>query len=152
MTPPPYKNASAQFSRGPILLVEDNPADVDLMKRAFSKRGITRPLIVARDGEEALACIQEWEADSDSIPALILLDLKLPKVSGLAVLRQIKHHPKFRTIPVVMLTTSDQDSDVHAAYDLGANSYIVKPINFEKFLEAIGNIEQYWLALNFNAN
>ncbi len=149
---PYYENASASLSRGPILLVEDNPADVDLMKRAFSKRGITHPLIVARDGEEALASIQEWEANSTSIPALILLDLKLPKVSGLAVLRQIKHHPKFRTIPVVMLTTSDQDSDVHAAYDLGANSYIVKPINFEKFLEAIGNIEQYWLALNFNAN
>ncbi|RMF04185.1 MAG: response regulator, partial [Chloroflexi bacterium] len=108
----------------PILLVEDNPMDADLTVRAFRRRNLTNPIHVARDGEEALAWLPRWEA-GELRPAVILLDLKLPKVDGLEVLRQLKAHPVFRVIPVVILTTSTQDTDIQTAYQLGANSYIV---------------------------
>lgn len=134
-------------SQRPILLVEDNPMDVELTLRAFQKRRITNPVVVVRDGEEALACLADWEAGKPT-PVVILLDLKLPKVSGLEVLRRLKAHPDHRRIPVVMLTTSGESQDVKAAYDLGVNSYIVKPVNFEKFLEVAGQIEVYWTLLN----
>ena len=131
----------------PILLVEDNPMDVDLTLRAFAKRKLSNPIQVARDGEEALAHVTRWEAGEPS-PLVILLDLRLPKVEGLEVLRRLKSHPDFRAIPVVVLTSSCEDRDVQAAYQLGANSYIVKPVSFEKFLQVASQIELYWLMLN----
>jgi len=131
----------------PILLVEDNPLDVDLTLRAFKRRKITNPIEVARDGEEALAWLPRWEAGAEK-PVVILLDLKMPKVDGLEVLQQIKSHPDFKTIPVVVLTSSAEDRDVREAYKLGANSYIVKPVNFEKFMDVAEQIELYWTVLN----
>jgi CheY-like chemotaxis protein len=134
----------------PILLVEDNPMDVDLTRRAFARRNIANPLEVARDGEEALAWLQRWDA-GDALPVVILLDLKLPKVPGLEVLRQLKQHAVYRGIPVVVLTTSREDTDVAAAYALGVNSYIVKPVEFEAFIEVATQIDLYWCLLNQNA-
>lgn len=130
-----------------ILLVEDNPMDVDLALRAFRKRRLTNPIEVARDGEEALAWIPRWEA-GERVPAVILLDLKLPRVDGLEVLRQLKEHPEFRRIPIVVLTTSAENEDVARAYELGVNSYIVKPVDFDKFMEVASQIEIYWTVFN----
>ncbi len=131
----------------PILLVEDNPVDVDLTQRAFKHRKLTNEIIVTRDGEEALNFIKKWE-NGEPLPVVILLDLKLPKYSGIEVLTAIKSHKKFKTIPVVILTTSSEDSDIKEAYNLGANSYIVKPVDFEKFVEVAAQIEIYWNILN----
>ena len=131
----------------PILLVEDNAMDLDLTLRAFQQRRLTNTIEVARDGEEALAWIGRWEA-GEPLPAVILLDIKMPRVDGLEVLRQLKAHARFRTIPVVMLTTSADSADVQTAYELGANSYIVKPVNFEKFVEVADHIDLYWMVLN----
>jgi len=130
-----------------ILLVEDNPMDIDLTKRAFARQKLLNPIEVARDGEEALAFISKWEA-GQLPPLLILMDINLPKVGGLEVLRQIKTHSEFCTIPVVMLTSSSEDRDIETAYQLGANSYIVKPVNFDKFIEVAKQIELYWMCLN----
>lgn len=131
----------------PILLVEDNPMDIYLTRRAFAKRKLTNPLEVARDGEEALTCLSRWEEGSP-VPVLILLDLKLPKIDGLEVLRELKSHPTFKAIPVVVLTTSAEDGDIQSAYQLGANSYIVKPVDFDRFIEVVKQIELYWCILN----
>ncbi len=131
----------------PILLIEDNPMDVDLTVRAFKKRNIANPIQVARDGEEALAFLPSWEA-GEPLPTVILLDLKLPKVHGLEVLRQIKAHQRFAAIPIVVLTSSSEDSDIKAAYQVGANSYIVKPVDFDKFMEVAAQIQLYWIVLN----
>lgn len=131
----------------PILMVEDNPMDVDLTQRAFARKKLTNPLLVARDGEEAISWIARWEA-GETRPVVILLDLKLPKLNGLEVLRHLKRHEVSRRIPVVILTTSQEDSDIRAAYDYGANSYIVKPVDFEKFMSVAEQIELYWAVLN----
>ncbi|MBS0298323.1 MAG: response regulator [Proteobacteria bacterium] len=131
----------------PILLVEDNPLDVDLTLRAFQRRKLVNPILVARDGEEALAWVPRWEA-GETQPAVILLDLKLPKVDGLTVLRTLKAHAALRRIPVVVLTTSREDRDIQAAYDLGVNSYIVKPVDFDDFMDVAQQIELYWCVLN----
>lgn len=131
----------------PILLVEDNPVDMDLTLRAFAKHKLTNPVHVARDGEEALAWVPRWEA-GDPLPAVILLDLKLPRVDGLEVLRRLKTHPQLSVIPVVVLTSSTEDRDMQTAYQLGANSYIVKPVNFDKFMDVAAQIELYWAVLN----
>ena len=131
----------------PILLVEDRSIDIDLMKRAFAKRKLLNPINVARDGEEALALFERWEA-GEPIPICILLDLKMPKVNGLEVLRRLKSHPRFSTIPVIVLTTSTEDRDIEEAYKLGCNSYIVKPVDFDKFIEVTSKVEVYWCALN----
>jgi len=131
----------------PIILVEDNPLDVDLTLRAFKKRNLTNPIEVARDGEEALSLILGWE-EGRALPVVILLDLKLPRMDGLEVLKQIKEQPRFRVIPVIILTSSAEDTDVQEAYHLGANSYIVKPVDFDKFVEVAGHIELYWTVLN----
>jgi CheY-like chemotaxis protein len=136
--------------RRPILLVEDNPMDVDLTRRAFAKRHIVNVLEVARDGEEALDWIARWDA-GHAQPVVILLDLKLPRVSGLDVLRQLKAHADYGRIPVVVLTTSREDTDVATAYALGANSYIVKPVEFEKFIDVAAQIDLYWCVLNQQA-
>jgi CheY-like chemotaxis protein len=134
----------------PILLVEDNPMDVDLTRRAFAKRNLCNPLAVARDGEEALARMAKVEA-GELLPAVILLDLKLPKVPGLEVLRQFKAHPIMNRAPVVILTTSREDADIEQAYALGVNSYIVKPVEFEKFIDVAAQIDLYWCVLNQGA-
>jgi CheY-like chemotaxis protein len=131
----------------PILLVEDNPIDVDLTKRALSRHRQASEVVVARDGEEAVNMIARWEA-GEPVPSLILLDLKLPRLSGLEVLQRLKQHPHFSSIPVVVLTTSRDDGDVKSAYQLGANSYIVKPVDFDKFVEVAAQIERYWTVLN----
>jgi len=130
-----------------ILLVEDNPTDVDLTIRAFKKRNVANPILIAWDGEEALSWIPRWEA-GEPLPAVILLDLKLPKVHGLDVLKRIKAHPVFSSIPEVVVTSSAEDSDVKGAYELGVNSYIVKPVDFDKFMEVAAQVELYWLVLN----
>jgi CheY-like chemotaxis protein len=135
----------------PILLVEDRAIDVDLTKRAFARRKLLNPVQVARDGEEAVGHIRRWE-QGDPVPVFILLDLKLPKISGLEVLRQIKSHPKFGRIPVIVLTNSAEDSDIEEAYTLGCNSYIVKPVEFNKFVEVASQIEVYWCAVNTTSN
>jgi len=131
----------------PVLLVEDNPVDVDLTKRAFARRKLANPIEVARDGEEALSWIARWQA-GEPTPLLILLDLKLPRVDGLEVLAQWKAHAVSRAIPVVVLSSSAEDKDIERAYALGANSYIVKPVDFAKFVDVAGQIELYWCALN----
>lgn len=131
----------------PILLVEDNPVDLDLTLRAFKRKHLSNPILIARDGEEALDFLPRWEA-GEPLPAVILLDLKLPKVDGLEVLRQLKEHPRFRRIPVVVLTSSAEDRDMDSAYALGVNSYIVKPVSFERFMEVAEHIELYWCVLN----
>jgi CheY-like chemotaxis protein len=131
----------------PILLVEDRPTDIDLTKRAFARSRLLNPIEVARDGEEALANIDRWDRGELS-PIFILLDLKLPKINGLEVLRQLKNHPKYSAIPVIVLTTSAEDNDIEEAYKLGCNSYIVKPVEFNKFMEVATQIEIYWCALN----
>ncbi len=131
----------------PIMLVEDNPLDVDLTLRAFQRRKLANPVVVARDGEEALAWVARWEA-GEMKPAVILLDLNIPRIDGLAVLRTMKTHQTLRRIPIVVLTTSSEDRDMHAAYDLGVNSYIVKPVDFDSFMDVAQQIEMYWCALN----
>lgn len=135
------------MSTRPILLVEDNPMDVDLTRRAFAKRNISNPLEVARDGEEALAWVERF-VDGEPLPVVILLDLKLPRVPGLDVLREVKRHPQLSSVPVVVLTTSREDEDVKTTYQLGANSYIVKPVEFDKFMEVATQIDLYWCVLN----
>ncbi|MFO1329509.1 MAG: response regulator [Rubrivivax sp.] len=135
------------MSDRPILLVEDNPMDVDLTLRAFKRRRVTNTIHVARDGEEALAWLPRWEA-GEPWPAVILLDLKLPRVDGLEVLRALKQHATLRSIPVVVLTTSAESTDVQAAYALGVNSYIVKPVEFEKFMEVSEKVDLYWTLVN----
>jgi CheY-like chemotaxis protein len=138
-------------SNQPILLVEDNPVDLDLTLRALKSQKLDNPILTARDGEEALAFIKEWEK-GEPRPVVILLDLKMPKVNGLEVLKVLKSHPEYKTIPVVVLTTSSESSDVKTAYQLGANSYIVKPVDFEKFLDVAKQIDLYWRVLNKSDN
>ena len=140
-------STNASNTNPPILLVEDNPVDVDLTLRAFARRKLANPVLVARDGEEALEWIPRWEA-GETKPAVILLDLNMPRVNGLTVLQTLKAHPEFRNIPVVILTTSKEDRDISKAYELGVNSYIVKPVNFENFMEVAQHIELYWCVYN----
>lgn len=139
---------TVRYKNNPILLIEDNAIDVDLTLRAFKKRNLTNPIQVARNGAQALEYIQKWDLREHEIPIVILLDLKLPKVDGLEVLEIIKKHPIYKTIPIVVLTSSSDNKDIEKAYQLGANSYIVKPVNFDKFVEVAANIELYWNVLN----
>jgi CheY-like chemotaxis protein len=131
----------------PILIVEDRLIDLDLTKRAFARRRLLNPIQEARDGEQALAWIARWEA-GERLPVFILLDLGLPKIGGLEVLRQLKSNPTSAAIPVIVLTTSADNQDIQEAYRLGCNSYIVKPVEFNKFMEVASQIEVYWCALN----
>jgi len=139
------------FNDHPIMLVEDNALDLDLTLRAFKSQKLDNPVVVARDGEEALGFIDKWD-NGAPLPVVILLDLKMPKVNGLEVLKVLKQHPEYKTIPVVVLTTSAESSDVKSAYQLGANSYIVKPVSFEKFIEVAKHVELYWRVLNKPSN
>jgi two-component system, response regulator len=128
-----------------ILLVEDNLDDLDLTLRAFKKNKIVNKIVIARDGEEALEYLFGKKAVK---PALVLLDLKLPKVDGLEVLKKIRSNVKTKLYPVVILTSSTEHNDLKAAYELGTNSYIKKPVNFEAFIEAVHKLGMYWLILN----
>ena len=135
-----------------ILLIDDNPSDVELTKRALAKRHITNELRVAEDGKEALDYLFATGAhagrDVTDLPTLVLLDLKLPKLDGLEVLRRIRADPRTKRLPVVILTSSSEEQDLAAGYDLGANSYIRKPVDFTRFSEAIEYLGLYWLVLN----
>lgn len=135
-----------------ILLVEDNPSDVELTKRALEKGRVANELIVAWDGQEALDYLlgkgDYAGRDVSRFPTLTLLDLKLPKVSGLEVLRQIRAEPRTRRMPVVILTSSREERDLAAGYDLGINSYISKPVDFQQFAQSVEQIGLYWLVLN----
>jgi len=135
-----------------ILLVEDNPSDIGLTKRAFEKNRIQNTLVVAEDGQEALDYLFGAGAyagrDTSVMPAVILLDLKLPKVDGLEALKHIRSHPLTKRVPVVILTSSREDQDVAMSYDLGANSYIRKPVDFQQFAGAVRTLDLYWVVLN----
>ena len=135
-----------------LLLIEDNPDDLELTLRALRKANLANRIHIARDGAEALEfifCEGAYAARSiEDGPKVILLDLKLPKIDGLEVLRRIKGDPRSKSIPVVVLTSSKEQSDIVASYDLGVNSYIVKPVNFESFVEAVRILGFYWLLLN----
>jgi two-component system response regulator len=136
----------------PILLVEDNPDDRALTLRAFAKNGIDNPIVCAQDGVEALDHL--FPTDSGAarppavLPALVLLDLKLPRIDGLEVLRRIRAAETTCLLPVVVLTTSREPRDIVEAYRLGANSYLRKPVDFEQFVRTIGQLGTYWLMLN----
>lgn len=135
-----------------ILLVEDSPEDVEMTTRALKKHNLANRLFVARDGAEALDFLFCEGAHagrrSEDRPKVVLLDLKLPKVDGLEVLRRVKSDPRTRTLPVVVLTSSREDQDVVRSYELGVNSYIVKPVDFERFVQAVSDLGLYWLLLN----
>jgi two-component system response regulator len=135
-----------------IVLVEDNPSDVGLTQRAFEKSRITNDLVVVEDGQEALDYLWGTGAhagrDTSDLPALMLLDLKLPKVTGLEVLRRIRGDARTRRLPVVILTTSNEEQDIATGYDLGVNSYIRKPVDFKQFATALEQLGLYWLILN----
>lgn len=135
-----------------ILLVEDNPDDELLTLMAFKENNIVNEVIVAHDGAEALEYLfgdgTDRPQELKKLPQVILLDLKLPKVDGLQVLQQIRSHPRTRLLPVVILTSSKEEVDIVKSYQLGANSYVRKPVDFEQFSEAIKQLGMYWLALN----
>jgi DNA-binding response OmpR family regulator len=136
-----------------ILLVEDDPNDVFLIQRAFTKANMSSPIQTVSDGEQAMAYLSGEGQFQDRarfpLPGLILLDLKLPRKSGLEVLTWIRAQPgSVRRVPVIMLTSSRQSSDVNRAYDLGANSYLVKPVAFEGLLQVVQTVDLYWIALN----
>jgi len=135
-----------------ILLVEDNPDDVTLTLRALKKNNLMNEVVVARDGVEALDFLfSEGQFSGNTMehmPELILLDLKLPKVDGLEVLKRIRTESRTRLLPVVILTSSNEQSDIISGYELGVNSYIRKPVDFEQFIEAVRQLGLYWLVLN----
>lgn len=135
-----------------ILLVEDNPQDLELTLRALRKANHTNRIQVARDGEEALEFIfcegPHARRKIENGPRVILLDLKLPKIDGLEVLARVKGDPRTKTIPVVVLTSSQEQRDVEESYRLGVNSYIVKPVNFERFAAAVQQLGMYWILFN----
>ena len=132
-----------------LLIVEDNPDDVELTLRAFERARLANPVHVVRDGVEALEFLfDETGTARKALPRVILLDLKLPRVNGLEVLARIRANERTRRLPVVVVTSSREEPDIQKAYELGANSYIVKPVEFEKFVAAVGEVGQYWLILN----
>ena len=134
-----------------ILLIEDNPDDVELTLYAFKKNNIANPVEVVRDGQEALDYIfykGKYSNSTHPLPGLILLDLKLPKVDGIEILRNVKADRRLKLIPVVVLTSSKEEKDVIESYDLGVNSYIRKPVDFDQFVETVKHIGFYWLLIN----
>ena len=131
-----------------ILLVEDDENDILITKRAFTKHNLSNHLYVVRDGEESLDFVYHRNQYSDPAsaprPGLILLDINMPKMNGIEVLRRLKSDPEYKVIPIVMLTTSKRDQDKIESYNLGVNSYIIKPVDFTKFVDAIATINLYW--------
>lgn len=138
-----------------ILLVEDNPDDVELTLRAFRKSNIANDVVVVRDGVEALEYLfatgQYSGRDPEALPQVVLLDLKLPRVDGLEVLQRVRAHPKTKLLPVVILTSSTEERDLLNGYSLGANSYVRKPVDFEQFADSVKQLGLYWLLLNQRA-
>lgn len=131
-----------------ILLVEDNPVDIDLTQRAFRKQNINCSIQIAKDGEEACNALQRWEKGEDEPPMIILLDLKMPRMNGFDFLKVIKQSPASKSIPTIVLTSSNEENDINSAYQLGANSYLLKPIEYGQFLTLIQMICTYWLEQN----
>jgi CheY-like chemotaxis protein len=135
-----------------ILVVEDNPDDEALMIRALTKNGIANEIVVAHDGVEALDYLfgegQYHGRDVEDVPELVLLDLKLPKIDGLDVLRRLRDDSRTKYVPVVVLTTSSEQRDIVESYNLGANSYVTKPVDFNEFMDATRQLGTYWLLLN----
>lgn len=130
-----------------ILLVEDNPDDVELVKRSLRQGNIANRIDLARDGAEAIEYLH-GERAADRLPEVVLLDLRLPKVSGLEVLRRIRAEERTRLLPVVILTSSDEERDVVESYNLGANGFVKKPVEFDEFAEAVRHLGLYWVVLN----
>ena len=133
------------ISKPPILLVEDNPNDEALTRRALEKNAVGNPLVVAHDGVEALELLLGPSAIK---PSVVLLDLNLPRLGGLEVLEKLRADERTKRLPIVVLTTSREEHDLVCSYDLGANSYVRKPVSFEAFQKAIGQLSEYWLELN----
>ena len=137
---------------GVILLAEDDPNDVLLVQRALQRNHVANPLQVVRDGEEALAYLSGTGAFADRerhpLPVLMLMDLKMPRKSGLEVLEWVRQQPGLKRLPIIVLTSSNQSPDINRAYELGANSYLVKPAGFDSLLGLVKNVDMYWLILN----
>ena len=127
-----------------IILVEDNPDDERLTLRALRKANVANEILIARNGEEALTLV----LNADPLPSVIILDLKLTKISGLEVLRQIRANARTRFLPIVVLTSSSEDRDIIESYNLGANSYVCKPVEFDRFTEAVSQLGLYWALIN----
>ncbi len=140
------------MKQGTIVIVEDNPDDEALMLRAFKQHKLTNEIVVLRDGVEAIEYLLGTGAhagrDTALMPQIILLDLKLPKLNGLDVLKRLRADPRTKIVPIVVLTTSKEEGDMVASYNLGANSYVVKPVDFTKFFESVKQLGLYWLLLN----
>ena len=137
---------------GVILLAEDDPNDVLLIQRAFQRTHVANPVQVVRDGEEVLAYLSGQGPFADRerhpLPVLMLMDLKMPRKSGLEVLEWVRKQPGLKRLPIIVLTSSNQSPDINRAYELGANSYLVKPAGFDSLLELVKNLDMYWLILN----
>jgi CheY-like chemotaxis protein len=135
-----------------ILLAEDDPNDVLLIQRAFQRNHVANPVQVVRDGEEALAYLSGQAPFADRerhpLPVLMLMDLKMPRKSGLEVLEWVRQQPGLKRLPIIVLTSSNQSPDINRAYELGANSYLVKPAGFDSLLDLVKNLDMYWLILN----
>ena len=147
----PVANNGKNAPLKPILLVEDNDDDVDLILHAFKKTNLANEVAVARDGQQALDFLQRkgaYAKRSDINPGLVLLDLKLPKVDGLEVLKQIKADKRFKTVPVVVFTSSREEQDQIESYNLGVNAFVVKPMDFKDFIVAIGELGLFWAVFN----
>ena len=133
----------------PLLIVEDNDMDLDLCLQAFAEHAIANAILTCRDGEEAMQFIDaHTTSDDPQLPLLVLLDLRLPKVDGIDVLRHARQHPVWKQVPIIVVTTSRENADITRAYELGANSYIVKPVDFASFAEVMKNIKVFWLLTN----
>jgi CheY-like chemotaxis protein len=133
----------------PIMLVEDNPMDLDLTIQALEEHSVANPVVACRDGEEAIRYMDEHRTPSDErLPILVLLDLRLPKIDGIDVLRHARADPVWKQVPIVVMTTSREHVDIQAAYQLGVNSYIVKPVDFASFADVMKTIKVYWLLTN----
>ena len=135
-----------------IILVEDNPSDADLIKRALNKNNVANKILHLKDGQEVIDYLfgeGQWKGrTTTNTPKVILLDLKMPKVSGIEVLKRIKSNPETKGIPVVVLTSSKEDPDIKECYKLGVNSYVVKPVGFEEFSSTVAQLGLYWLLIN----
>lgn len=137
------------MSADTVLLIEDNPDDVAFTRRAFEKNNFQQRLVVAHDGEEALGLLLPEGAGPPPLrPAIVLVDINLPKLSGLDVLRRLRAHTSTRMLPVIVLTTSAEDRDVHESYRIGANSYVRKPVQFDDFIEVTRVLGTYWFTVN----
>lgn len=146
---PPANEGLSQIEPTRILLVEDDPNDVELIQLAFRNHSLVNQIDLVTDGEQALHYLLGQEGiPLRPLPRLVLLDLKLPKISGLRVLQTLRNHPRTQRLVVVVMTSSQEDSDLNTCYDLGVNSYVVKPLNFQQFLAVARDVGLYWMLLN----